>query len=130
MCILLKCPCAVHVLLEYEFLKIGNLKCPHFATFPHAVIASPSLSVLVFGSNVCFYIGPGVTQGPQIILTGVFQSRHDSSSGCTSVKMFTLCSDPALRPRDIFLTYWKENFLLEVEVLKDHVLSVTYIFGH
>lgn len=43
-----------------------------------------------------------------------FQSSHESSGGQRSVRMLTLCTDPALQPRDIFLslaTHGKEALL-------------------
>lgn len=55
--------------------------------------------------------------------TSEFRSRHESSSGRRSVRMFTLCNDPALQPRDIFppvVTHGKGNIY---QPLKIHTAS-------
>lgn len=87
----------------------------------HYVFTLPVSAVRGFGPERCYGSEPGVIQGPLVILdrTSEFRSRHESSSGRRSVRMFTLCNDPALQPRDIFppvVTHGKGNIYQSLNI--------------
>ena len=62
--------------------------------------------------------------------TSEFRSRHESSSGRRSVRMFTLCNDPALQPRDIFppvVTHGKGNIYQPLRMHTSLILIIVFI---
>lgn len=67
-------------------------------------MSCPSLSA-VHGFGLSGVVAPRPVSHRDLWLfwpTSEFQSSHESSGGRRSVRMFTLCSNPALQPRDIF----------------------------